>query len=143
MSKLAIPPEKHALVLDLAGQGKSTRQISDHLGTLGIKASYKAVGRLLQELRKERSEVARAVVREELSTTLTADIRRLERLVKQAMSRIRKGADGKKPDPDTWCRLAEQARKLIETKLKHSGADEPDGDSSHGPTIMIPPESED
>jgi hypothetical protein len=138
VSKTAIPPEKHELVLELAGQGKSTRQISEHLGTVGIKASYKAVGRLLQELRAQRAEVAKAVVREELSTTLTADVRRLERLVKKTLARIRKGVDA-----DTFCKLAEQARKLIETKLKHSGAAEPDGEASRGPTIMIPPESDD
>jgi hypothetical protein len=137
MSARAIPEEKHQLVLDLASQGKSTRQISEHLGKVGIRASHKAVGGLLRELRRERADVAKAVVREELSTTLTADVRRLERLVRKTLARIRKATDD-----DTYCRLVEQTRKLIETKLKHSGAGEAD-DTNLAPVIMVPPESED
>jgi len=95
------------------------------------------VNRLLKQLRSERAEVAKAVVREELSTTLTADVRRLERLVKMGFARIRKGVNN-----DTFCKLSEQIRKDIETKLKHSGAAEPDAVSGIGPTIMLPPESD-
>jgi transposase len=137
MSAPAIPAEKYQLLLDLASQGKSTRQIAEHLGTGGIRASHKTVGRVLRELRKERAEVAKAVVREELATTLTADVRRLERLVRMGFARIRKGVDN-----DTFCRLSDQIRKDIETKLKHSGAAEAD-ETNMAPVIMVPPESED
>lgn len=138
MGKAAIPDKFHKTVLELAGQGKSTRAISAHLGTLGVTASHVAVGRLLQTFRTERAEVAKVVVREELATTLTADIRRLERLVKRTLARIRRTTAD-----DAYCRLVEQVRKLIETKLKHSGADEPDHAVTCGPTVLIPPEAED
>lgn len=119
--KSAVPEKYHCLVRQWASEGKSAREISAQLGTIGVKASHTAVLRLLRESKAERAEVAKAVVREELSTTLTADIRRLERLVKKTIARIRKN-----PDNDAYCKLAEQTRKLIETKLKYSGADEAD-----------------
>ena len=122
MQKPAIPEKFHALVKTLGAEGKSNRDISAHLGTLGIKASYKAVGRLRQEQREEQSAIAKEVVREQLAPTLTADVKRLEKLVARAMNRIRgRGPDGA-PDDDAFCKLAEQARKLIDTKLKYSGA---------------------
>lgn len=134
----AIPENQHALVLKLASEGKSTRAISAHLVTLGVTASHNAVAKLLKQLRTERADIAKAVVREELSTTLTADVRRLERLVKKTLAKIRKCTND-----DLYCRLVEQCRKLIDTKLKHSGADEPDAARENGPTVMVPPESED
>lgn len=64
-------------------------------------------------------------------------MRRLERLVRKTLARIRKSKDD-----ETYCRLVEQTRKLIETKLRHSGAGEAD-EPNLAPVIMVPPESED
>lgn len=114
----AIPERLHREVLQLAGEGKSTRAISAHLVTLGVTASHNAVAKLLKQLRSDRAEVAKAVVREELSTTLAVDVRRLERLVKKLLARIQKS-----PANLELCKLAEQVRKLIDTKLHYSGAD--------------------
>lgn len=122
MASRSIPEKFHELVFELGSSGKSNRAIADHLGTLGIKTTHAAVGRLRRERREERSEIAKEVVREQLAPTLTADVRRLERLVKAAMNRVRGKGPNSRPDDDAFCKLAEQARKLIDTKLKYSGA---------------------
>jgi len=135
VSAIAIPEKFRKLVLELAASGKSTREISAHLVTVGVTASHNAVAKLLRHAREERSEVAKVVVREELASTLTADIGRLEHLVRNTMDRI-VGAESN----DVYCKLAEQARKIIETKLKYSGAAEPDAVQVGGVRVFLPPE---
>jgi triphosphoribosyl-dephospho-CoA synthetase len=122
MQKPSIPDKYHELVRRLGSEGKSNRAIAAHLGTLGIKTTHAAVGRIRQEQREEQSAIAKEVVREQLAPTLTADVKRLERLVRNAMRRVAGRGPNARPDDDAFCRLAEQARKLIDTKLKYSGA---------------------
>jgi hypothetical protein len=47
------------------------------------------------------------------------------------------------PSDEVAVKLAEQARKLIETKLRYSGADETDEKQAATPIIMIPAEQSD
>jgi len=122
MRPLAIPAELHGFVLAKAGSGKGSVDIARALQTEhGLKVSAKTVERLLRRIRKVRAEVTKAVVREALAPGLTRDIQRLEQLVRKTMRRIPGAADD-----FAYCKLVEQVRKLVETKLHYSGADQPD-----------------
>lgn len=139
MASRGIPDNLHEIVLDLAGKGKSSRAIADELGTFhGCKTTHTAVQRLLKELRKDRAEVAKAVVREELAPALTNDLRRLERLAKRCANRAARCTDDV-----VFTKLVDELRKITETKLKFSGADEPDQAAAAKALIYIPPDADD
>lgn len=134
-----IPENLHKIVLDLAGQGKTTRAIADELvAKHGHKTNFSTVARLLKSLRKDRAEISKAVVREELSSTLTSDLQRLERFAKRVAVRAsKKGCDNM-----SFAKLVDELRKITETKLKFSGADEPDQQANRA-VIFIPQDSDD
>ena len=139
MAAKTIPENIQEIILDLAGKGKSVRAIADALVTLhGYKTSHMAVQRCLKELRQGRAEVAKAVVREELAPVLTNDLRRLERFAKKCANRAARCADDV-----VFTKLVDELRKITETKLKFSGADEPDQAAAAKAVIFIPPDSDD
>lgn len=122
MAPRGIPEKLHQIVLDLAGEGKSSRAIAEQLGAEhGHKTTYSTVARLLKELRKDRADIAKAVVREELAPALTRDLRRLERFAKRCANRAHRCGDD-----IVFAKLVDELRKITETKLKFSGANEPD-----------------
>ena len=115
---MAIPSTLHGQILDKAGEGLGVRAITEWLlEAHGVKSNRTTVSQLLKGLKADRAVIATAVVREELSTTLTADIHRLERLIKKTLAKVRR-----EEDVGMYCRLVDQTRKLIETKLRYSGA---------------------
>lgn len=120
MSK--IPPNLQTELVARATEGWSSQQIADWLKTEhGVDVSHAAVRKRLAATRTDRAEAAKLVVRETLSRTLGEDIRCLDELRIEAVRRCKAA-----PDDKTWALLADQARKLIDTKLHYSGADQPD-----------------
>lgn len=108
---------------ELAAKGCSTRDISAQLQRVhGVKVSHATVAKYLSSRRTERADVAKVVVREQLSQTLTADIKRLDRFAKKAVRLANKN----EREPLVWAKLAEQVRKFTEAKLKAAGVNEPD-----------------
>ena len=122
MPATAIPTNLHSAILEKAGEGKGTRVIAEWLKEEhDIAANFTTVARLLNKLRAERSDIAKVVVREYLAPSLTNDLQYLEKLRQRIDERICGN-----PDDKTLCKLAAEARKIIETKLKYSGADDDD-----------------
>lgn len=157
----AIPPSLESSVIEQAGKGLTTRQIAAWLKEAhGVSTTYKSVARLLSRTRGERAEVAKVVLREKLGKSLTKDVDRLEKwaanideLCVEAFEAIKGGKDFARMGKDgpifvegreTLAKLVEQLRKVTDTKLHFSGAEEdPDGGKQRGPVIFIPPESDD
>lgn len=74
----SIPPALHALVLQLAGEGKSSEAIAEVLWREHkCETSARAVRRLLANNRNERADVAKSVVREELRRHLIPAVNRI------------------------------------------------------------------
>lgn len=127
-----IPSALESEILEKAGQGWSTRRISEWLGSeKGVKASKSAVARLLVKTREFRADVAKAVVAEELRPSLTSDIRRLEELradlAKRAAGLLQE--DGKKLPRDNhtlYLKTLALELRVIDRKLRASGID-PEG----------------
>ncbi len=155
-----IPPDLEPEILAKAGTGATMRQIAAWLkAEKGVVTSYGSVARILKRVRTERAEVSKAVLREQLSRTLTQDVDRLEkwaaRIDRLALHDFealenggqfaRMGAEGPiyVEGRETLVKLLEQLRKVTDTKLRYSGAAEPDPEGARRPVIMVPAESDD
>ena len=97
----------------------------------GVDLTVSAVTKLTRTEQKERSGDAKAVVRSSLAKSLPADLAFLQRIVRDYQRLYARQLKVALADPDGLSneplhRLVEQARKLIETSLKFSGADQPD-----------------
>ena len=157
-----IPPALEPSILAKAGEGRTLREIaawlkSDH----GVECSHVSVQRIVKRAKIERAEVTRAVLQEKLGKSVTTDVDRLEKHARQldkmaddiyakvaADATFLKGPERDEPTwvdgRETYAKLAEQLRKITETKLKYSGAEEAVGDGRcRGPIIFVPPESDD
>lgn len=163
MAGSLIPTALESAVLEQAITGSSNRAVAAWLKDKhGIEVSHVTVGRMVKRLRSERADIAKAVIREKLGTSLTTDLDRLEKHARQldeladdCFGRIKsdatfaKGHD-KTGEPiyvdghDTYAKLVEQIRKITDTKLDYSGAGQDDEAKMHiGPVIMVPTESDD
>lgn len=81
----SIPPELETEILKKYGQGATGPEISAWLKRIhSIDAKPRAVQRLVQRIGKERAPIARAVVQEKLSKTLTSDLDAVEQLLADA-----------------------------------------------------------
>jgi hypothetical protein len=156
----AIPANLEPEVLAKAGEGWTTRRIAEWLHTdRSVKTSHRTVATVLIRLRKDRADVAKAVLRTKLASTLTSDLDRIEKHAAQldeladeqlkaardgiAFARKGGGENTLYVEPgESYAKLVEQVRKITETKLKYSGAEQPD-ENTPRPMIIIPPESED
>lgn len=132
MSAKAIPERFEADVLTLAGDGQTTRQIASWLAARGVKVSKSSVANLLKARRTERSEVAKTVVREKLAATLTPDLdiigKHIDILDGKAIA-LAKAAKNVRLIP-LWLATVEQLRKMIDMRLRYSGAGEPDDEGT-------------
>lgn len=118
----AIPRELESAVITKAGQGLTTRELSAWLlSEHKVKASHVAVANLLARTRTERADAAKAIVRTELAKTLPTDLA----IITKHILRLDRIAD-ECTDLVEYRRNVEQLRKLIDTKLHYSGADQPD-----------------
>lgn len=111
--------------------------LADH----GIQVSEVTVRKLLRSQLEQRAEVAKVVLREQLGKSLLTDVDRLEKHARQldqmaddifvkasAEAAFLKGTERDEPiwvdGREVYAKLAEQLRKITETKLKYSGAEE-------------------
>lgn len=92
----AIPPDLEPEVLAKYGEGWRSRKIAEWLKVEhGVECSHAAVARIVAHARTERADVAKDVVREKLSKTLTTDLDVLEaelRRVEKLSARLHKRA---------------------------------------------------
>lgn len=80
-----VPPALHALVMKLAGDGKTSEEIADILHREHrCETSSRAVRRLIERHRTEQADVAKSVVREELRRHLVPLVKRVARAAKTA-----------------------------------------------------------
>ena len=136
--ELAIPPKLHEIMLEWHGEGLSGQAITERLqAEYNVVACSQTVLNTLGKLRAAREEVAKGVLRKELAGTLTRDMSRLEES-KKAMCRQIVNSEH---DPKLQALCIETLRKLIETTLKYSGADE--AEERRSVVIYRPPESDD
>src|SRR6266403_812734 len=90
--KKSIPPELHALVLQLAGEGKSSEEIAAELWrSHKVEVERSNVRRLLRRYREERADVAKGVIRDELRKRLVADLDALQDLHERARAAEKRG----------------------------------------------------
>lgn len=134
-----IPPKLHPEIMQwlddgLSGQGIADRLLSDY----GIKCSAACVLDLINKTRKERGEIAKAVLRRKLAGSLLRDLYRLECQKKVLLKQIKLNAG----DAKLQATLIDTLRKLTETTLKYSGADEVDSQPLQC-QIYLPEESDD
>lgn len=140
MSASSIPPERHALVVELHGRGLTGQAIAQHLADkCGVKVSASAVARFLLSVRRERGEALKDVVRTKLAPTVLTDIERLDKhiaLVDVLIERGRLRAEsGDAEDLASCLKAIEQSRKLIDTKLHYAGLDQPDAHNEEDAAI--------
>jgi hypothetical protein len=94
-----------------------------------VRTSRTSVWRLMQDFRRERTEILRTVVTEKLAPTITADLEALEELRLAA----RTGWDGNE-DPKERARFMGVELRVIETKLRFAGVD-PANESLEGSSV--------
>jgi len=129
MAALKITPAVGERIMALAPT-MSNRQIAEELGKDGIDISYTRVWRYINSQRKERAEQTKAIVREHIRTTVPTDLEILQE-IRDQLNEWRK---------DDSLRVSERLmvidrlNKVIDTRLKFSGAEEPDNDEFAGMT---------
>lgn len=144
--KKSIPPDLHALVLQLAGEGKTSEEIAEILFRQHrCESTSRGVRRLLEHYRTERADVSKGIIRDRLQKQLTADLIALESLhgrarakeqaANRAAMKLRKlGAE--RDDPDALksalkydllaLKAMDRELRAINLVLHYSGAGEPD-----------------
>lgn len=154
----AIPPKLEPEVLNKAGDGWTTRRIAEWLHEVHkVETSHKTVANLLNRIQAERAPIAKAVVRQTIAKSINVDLERMEKHARQldeladdCFAKIKaeaffakNGSDGPVfvEGREVYAKLVEQIRKITDTKLHYSGAEEPDPDSRPRPVILIPAES--
>jgi hypothetical protein len=128
MSAPAIPPSVEPELLAKAGEGWSTRRISEWLATeKGVTASHNAVAKLLAKARQFRADVTKVVVREKLQQTLTPDLDRLTEiradLAKRAQGLLDEGGKLPKENHLLYLKTIELESRVIDRALHYAGAD--------------------
>jgi hypothetical protein len=143
MANAKIPPNLEPLILKLAGNGKTTRQIAVALAGHGCIVGHVAVARFLQRVRASRAETAKAVVRGKLAGTLTSDLDSIEverqRLVRLCAALGGAAEERKLSGPAIlkYLRTLDRLAKLTDLRLHYSGAGEPDGPTDDGASTRV------
>ncbi len=150
----SIPPRLHAEVLARAGEGLNCADIASWLGREhNVKTHESSVKRLLRKVAAERAPIAKAVVTEQLSKTLTVDLSSMNALLKRSVSNearctqlIKAAGD----EPVLQLRAMEQMRReraeqrsLLELRFRLSGADSNDDDVMPRGLVVLPAETPD
>ena len=127
-----ITDEIASIIMGLSAT-QSNREIEATLASQGIKLSRTAVGNFIKANRKERSEQTREVVNEHIKKTVITDLDILEDMRNQ-LDRYRK-------DPELRIsqklQCIDRLNKVIDTRLKYSGAGEPDESKSTNITVNL------
>lgn len=115
-------------VLELATTNTS-RGISMYLQKQhNVDISHVAVARYIQGTRKERAETTKALVQETIKATVPKDLELLERL-RDEQAELVFNPITKSEDPELWLKATKELRATIESRLKHSGAEEQSDDN--------------
>lgn len=126
--KLTIELEREAVAR--CASGSTLREVSRWLrDEHGITISHQALSRRISRRSGEVADIAKAIVREKVQTTLSPALdcldlqrRRIARLSTRLFRSALEDPDG----TEIYLKAAEQLRKVVDTQLKYSGADEPD-----------------
>lgn len=125
-----IPAKYESEIVAKAAEHWTSRHIADWLlSEHGVKTSHITVCHLLRRANAERASIAKSVLREKLRSSLTTDLDRLEKHAQQLdalADRSYAGADADGGEREVYAKLVEQIRKITDTKLHYSGADQPD-----------------
>lgn len=137
-AKSKITQDMEGPILAHAAKGWSSRRLAALCAKKwGVTISHVAIGNFIRETKRDRGDVAGAVVRAELGDKLPKDLRVFDRRL-LALVKDLKGVEGaikamrtQYPlDPSTWLDLTEQRNKMLEllrrcldTKLHYVGAD--------------------
>lgn len=117
-----ITPEIGEKIMSLA-PSHSNRQIADILKQAGIQLSHTSVSKFIRSQRKERAEQTKVIVQEHIRVTVPTDLQILQE-IRDQLNEWRK---------DDSLRVSERLmvidrlNKVIDMRLKFSGAEEPDG----------------
>jgi hypothetical protein len=105
-------------------RGDSAEQVSRDLAARGIKITGHAIARRFAAKRSVQADVAKTVVREHMEKTLADDLKEIDthmRLCASVMTRaLAAGND------ELLLRAVEARRKVLDQRLRLSGADTPD-----------------
>lgn len=127
----SIPPNLEPELLKKAGEGLALRAIAAWLlAEHGVKTSHVTVQRVLARIARERAPIAQAVVREELSTTLTSDLRVADGILARALA-----------DEETARAALAGAAKDRASEAKAEGKTD-DGEPGHEPGFSLAPGTE-
>jgi hypothetical protein len=158
----SIPESLRAEVLRRSGEGESTRAIAAWLKEAhGGSGDHTVVARFLKGARRGREETSRAIVNEHIERTLPGDLAALDarvvglvRVCERLQARIDPLLDEENLGGEEFAVLldlllkaTDGVRKLIDTKLKYSGAAPSKGHTigdllglALAPVIMLPTE---
>ncbi len=132
---MRIPTGLHTEILARGAKGESSNVIAEWLKTAhSVTVTGRAVRAFIARVREERAGIARALVTEKLAQSVTADLDGLDRVLAALVALTTEAdaaAGGAGEAPAVAARLSrvgvkagllEKQRKVIETKLKLSGA---------------------
>lgn len=101
---------------------QSNRQIETTLSTQGIKLSNVTIGKIVKENRADRAAATKEVVFEHIKKTVVTDLDILEEMRNQ----LNDYRTSEKLKISEQLQCIDRLNKVIDTRLKYSGAGEPD-----------------
>lgn len=119
----SVSPEVSAQIMGLAAE-HSNREIANILSKQGIKLSHVTIGKVVNECRSERSGQTKQVVSEYIAKTVVTDLEILERQRDQLFAWFNN--ESLRISERLMC--SDRLNKVIDTRLKYSGADPDDKD---------------
>jgi hypothetical protein len=145
VSKISTDLEK--LLIAKAGEGYTIRELrawllSEH----GVSVATSAVAKRLVKMRDERAEVTKAVIVEQVSKHVTADLDVMTRELTR-MSRVSRrlyqeatanGAVVLAPSWEMYLRTQDRLSKYVEMRLKYAGAE---GSKASADSVQLPADS--
>lgn len=167
MAVRKIPKELEPEIIARTAQGASARQIADWLlADHGVSVKRQSVLAFLHRTGNERAEVAKAVVREVLTRTVTSDLEHLEEIRNELRERRKKAAEaldalvrssvdpeppeGKDPKVERrrlyteamiasrmYTKIIELEIKCLDRRLHYSGADNTDESQRQQPAVHV------
>ncbi len=117
--------ERDSIIIGLSAT-HSLREIESTLDSQGIKLSRTTIGKIIAGNRKERSEQTKEVVNEHIKHTLTTDLDILQNMRDEIYQMFLNEDKILRPSERLMC--ADRVNKVIDTRLRYSGAAEPTRD---------------
>lgn len=120
-----VKPEIVSIIMGLSAS-QSNRQIQQTLSTQGIKLSHVTIGKIVRENRQERAEATKETINEHIKQTVTTDLDILQNTRDKLYNWFQD--DNLRISERLMC--LDRLNKVIDTRLKYSGAGEPDSNSN-------------